>query len=99
LTLCISLMQLFNIQVLWLDNSLGFAINQTTAKTKVALTPFYFWPISDARQQIKLELESKSWLKESERFKILNLVIETMNRWENSQASNSQEKNITSQDV
>jgi 30S ribosomal protein 3 len=92
-------MQLFNIQVLWLDNSLGFAINQTTAKTKVALTPFYFWPISDARQQIKLELESKSWLKESERFKILNLVIETMNRWENSQASNSQEKNITSQDV
>jgi 30S ribosomal protein 3 len=92
-------MQFLNIQVLLLDNSLGFAINQTTAKTKVALTPFYFWPISDARQQIKLELESKSWLKESERFKILNLVIETMNRWENSQASNSQEKNITSQDV
>ena len=97
-------MQLFNIQVLWLDNSLGFAINQTTAKTKMALTPFYFWPISDARQQIKLELESKSWLKESERFKILNVVIETMSRWENSQASNSLAKNmmsenITSQDV
>jgi 30S ribosomal protein 3 len=97
-------MQLFNIQVLRLDNSLGFAINQTTAKTKVALTPFYFWPISDARQQIKLELESKSWLKESERFKVLNFVIETMNRWENSQAYNSQAKNmmyenITSQDV
>jgi hypothetical protein len=97
-------MQLLNIQVLWLENSLGFAINQTTAKTKVALTPFYFWPISDVRQQIKLELKSKSWLKESERFKILNFVIETVNRWENSQASDSQAKNMmyentTSQDV
>jgi 30S ribosomal protein 3 len=87
-------MQLFNIQVLWLENSLGFAINQTMAKTKVTLTPFYFWPISDARQQIKLELESKSWLKESERCKILNLVTETMNRWENFQAPNSLAKNM-----
>jgi 30S ribosomal protein 3 len=87
-------MQLFNIQVLWLDNSLGFAINQTTAKTKVALTPYYFWPISDAWQQIKLELESKYWLKESERFKILNAITETTSRWENSQPSNSVAKNM-----
>jgi 30S ribosomal protein 3 len=80
-------MQLLTIQVLWLDNSLGFAINQTTAKTKVALTPYYFWPISDAWQQIKLELESKSWIKESERFKILNSITDTMNKWENSLSS------------
>jgi 30S ribosomal protein 3 len=80
-------MQLLNIQVLWLENSLGFAINQTTAKTKVILTPYYFWPISDAWQQIKLELESKSWVTESERFKILNLITDTMNNWENSLSS------------
>jgi 30S ribosomal protein 3 len=91
-------MQLLNIQVLRLDNSLGFAINQTTNKTKVALTPFYFWPINDAWQQIKLELESKYWLKEPERFKILNLVTQTINKWENSQVSNSRVKNIKLQD-
>jgi 30S ribosomal protein 3 len=93
-------MQLLNIQVLWLDNSLGFAINRTTAKTKVVLTPYYFWPISDAWQQIKLELESKSWIKESERFKILNSITETMNKWENSLSSDKfrhiiEDKNTT----
>jgi 30S ribosomal protein 3 len=82
-------MQLLNIQVLWFENSLGFAINQTTARTKVTLTPYYFWPISDAWQQIKLELESKSWVTESERFKILNSITDTMNNWENSSSSES----------
>jgi 30S ribosomal protein 3 len=92
-------MQFLNIQVLLLDNSLGFAINQTTAKTKMALTPYYFWPISDAWQQIKLELDSKPWLKESERFKILNAVTETMNRWEKSQSSNSIAKKIVHKNI
>ena len=80
-------MQLLTIQVLWVENSLGFAINQTTAKTKVILTPYYFWPISDAWQQVKLELESKSWIMESERFQILNSITDTMNTWENSSSS------------
>ena len=72
------------LQILWLDSSLGLAINQKTSKESVPLTPYYFWPVSEAWEQIRFELNSKPWLAENERVKLLNLVVDVMNKWQQS---------------
>ena len=52
-------MQNLNLQILWLNDSLGFCINCQTPKGIIPLTSYYFWPISDAWEQLKVELDSK----------------------------------------
>jgi len=46
------------------------------------LTPYYFWPVSEAWEQIRFELDSKPWVKEEERVRMLNLVVDTMTNWQ-----------------
>ena len=77
-------MQQLDLQVLWLDSSLGLAVNQKTSDNNIPLTPYYFWPVSEAWEQIRFELNSKPWLSESERIKLLNLVVDVMNKWQQS---------------
>ena len=84
-------MQNLNLHVLWLKDSLGFCVNYKTPKGFIPLTRYYFWPISEAWDQLKVELESKLWLPSEERIKILNLVVETMTDWQ--QSRNSSNKN------
>jgi len=70
------------LQVLWLDDSLGLAINQETTGGNFPLTPYYFWPVSEAWEQIRFELESKPWISEKERIKLLNLIVDVMTQWQ-----------------
>jgi 30S ribosomal protein 3 len=77
--------------VLWSKNSLGLAIDQTVLKQSYFLTQYYFWPKTEAWEQLKLELASKSWIPESEKIKILNLVAEIMNYWRESRNRESLE--------
>ena len=53
-------MQNLNLQILWLNDSLGFCINCQTPKGIIPLTSYYFWPISEAWEQLRFELDSKS---------------------------------------
>jgi len=80
-------MQNLNLQILWLNDSLGFCINYQISKTVIPVTSYYFWPVSEAWEQLKVELDSKIWLKEDERVKILNLAVDTMNDWQQSRKS------------
>ena len=77
-------MQSLKLQVLWLEDSLGLAVNQTTSDSTFPLTPYYFWPVTEAWEQIRFELDSRPWLLEEERIKLLNLVVSTMNSWQES---------------
>jgi 30S ribosomal protein 3 len=77
-------MQNLKLQVLWLEDSLGLAINQKRGKEIFPITSYYFWPISKAWEQIRIELESKPWIPEEERLKLLNLVGDMMNKWQQS---------------
>ena len=77
-------MQSLKLQVLWLENSLGLAVNQITSDNTFPLTPYYFWPVSEAWEQIRFELDARPWLPEAERIKLLNLVVSTMNSWQES---------------
>lgn len=75
-------MQKFELQILWLENSLGLAINQKVGNLTIPLTSYYFWPVSDAWEQIRFELETKLWISKEERIMLLNLVVDNINQWQ-----------------
>ena len=69
------------LRVLWLKNVLGLAVDQTILKQSYPLTQYYFWPRTEAWDQLKLELDSKPWLSEKEKIIILNIATDIINYW------------------
>ena len=67
------------LRVLWLKNVLGLAVDQTIIKQSYPITQYYFWPRTEAWEQLRLELESKPWIPKEEKIKILNSVARLMN--------------------
>ena len=78
-------MQNLKLQVLWLNSSLGLAVNHETTERIIPLTPYYFWPINDAWEQIRFELDLRLWIPKEERIKLLNLAVNVMNEWQRDQ--------------
>ena len=72
----------FKIKVLWLENSLGLAIDQINSNVSTQLTAYYFWPKTDAWEQLKAEINSKRWIEEQERILLLKNISELMNHWQ-----------------
>lgn len=71
------------VKIIWTKNFLGIAIDQVNEKQRsyYFLTPYYFWPKTEAWSQLKLELDSKLWLTEKEKIEILQLAGDVMNYW------------------
>jgi|TARA_B100000767_G_scaffold228106_1_gene218332 30S ribosomal protein 3 len=73
--------QRLKLRVLWLKNELGVAIDQTTTRQSYPITKYYFWPRTEAWDQLKLELDSKSWLSAREKINVLNLATDIITHW------------------
>ena len=69
-------MKHFYLKVLWMDKSIAFSLNQKVKIGSIPLTEFYFWPQSDAWEQIKLYIESLNWISQEEAIILLNQVTE-----------------------
>jgi len=78
-------MSKLTLQVLWFKNSLGLAVNQKTSSGLFPITAYYFWPINEAWEQLQIELKSKPWIEEGEQIKLLNLAVEVINQWQQTQ--------------
>ena len=82
-------------KILWLENSLGLAIDQVNLNNYTPLTSYYFWPRSNVWEQTRFELNSKEWLAEREKIIILNKVTEILNSWQKNTKNNlSQDKYV-----
>jgi 30S ribosomal protein 3 len=89
--------QQLKLKVLWLKNVLGLAIDQKLSKQSYPLTQYYFWPRTEAWDQLKLELDSKPWLSEKEKIIILNLTTDVITHWRkhrNTETADSIAKNF-----
>lgn len=83
-------------KILWLDNSLGIAINQINGTNTIPLTNYYFWPKNDVWGQIRLQLNSKNWITDKEKVQILNSVTDILNNWQKNKKKEliQEDKNI-----
>ena len=75
-------MQKFVLKILWLQKSVAISLDQKVGDKVNPLTEFYFWPQSDAWEEMKNFLESKSWITNSESIFLLNQVTEVVNDWQ-----------------
>ena len=69
------------LKIAWFKNFLGLAIDQVNLDQQYSLTPYYFWPKTEAWEQLKLELDSKSWLTQNEKLNILKITSNVMEYW------------------
>ena len=69
------------LKVFWFKNVLGLAIDQVTLNQKYPLTTYYFWPKTEAWEQLKLELNSKLWITKKEKEQILQTTGDVIKYW------------------
>ena len=46
------------------------------------MTEYFFWPKTDAWEELKAVLEKTEWMKESDRISLLNTCTEVINFWQ-----------------
>lgn len=76
-------MSRFCLKVIWLEKSIGVALDQSVGeKLIIPITEYFFWPRSDAWEQLRIDLEAKGWISENDLILILNQVTEIINLWQ-----------------
>jgi len=65
-------MSKFVLRVLWLERSLGIALDQRVGKSTQPITEYFFWPRKDAWDELKDRLNSYSWVSQTEAISLLN---------------------------
>tara|TARA_B100000683_G_C12495122_1_gene555910 strand:+ start:846 stop:1121 length:276 start_codon:yes stop_codon:yes gene_type:complete len=77
------------LNILWLNNKIGVGIDQLQSGEKIPLTKYFFWPKTDAWDQIKSELETKPWIENSKKIELLDNITTIINRWQSTNSNTS----------
>ncbi len=88
-----------HLKVLWLKNYLGLAIDHTSLTNQVPITSYYFWPKTEAWEQLKLDLDYKLWIRDAEKIQILNTASSLIEFWRKNRTCKISKKVIEQQFV
>ena len=83
------MLQKFTLRIIWLDYSIGLAIDHIVDKGYSPLSSYFFWPHHDAWNQIRTELDSKPWISQNDKIDLLNKVTLIINYWQENQSIKS----------
>lgn len=75
-------MKRFTLKIIWQDYTLGMAIDHIVDGGFSPLSSYFFWPRSDAKSQIKAELELKPWISNADKRELLNQVTQIIEYWQ-----------------
>lgn len=72
----------FLLKFLWLEKAIAVSLDQKVSDRSTPITEYFFWPKNDAWEELRIDLEKRSWISESESILILNQVTEVINFWQ-----------------
>ncbi|HEU0228367.1 MAG TPA: hypothetical protein VFQ86_11550 [Arachidicoccus soli] len=75
-------MQKFVWKVVCLENKIAICLDQQLADKTSPVTEYFFWPQSDAWDELNKLLESKPWITLSNRIFVLNILTDLINYWD-----------------
>ena len=82
-------MRQFTLKVIWLNYTLGLAVDHIVKGGQSPLSSYFFWPRDDAWSQIKTELESKPWISNYDKIDLLNQVTLIIDYWQKNKSIRS----------
>jgi 30S ribosomal protein 3 len=85
-------MSKFVLKVLWLEKSLGIALDQRVGKSTQPVTEYFFWPRKDAWDELKDRLNSYSWVSQAEAISLLNQTTDLIQAWQEEDEKDSFQK-------
>lgn len=69
------------LKVLCLENRIAISLDQSLSEKNIPITEYFFWPQSDAWDDLCRFMESKKWIDSIERIYILNILTDLIDYW------------------
>lgn len=83
-------MDKYLLKFIWFKNkSIAVSLDLKILDKTVPLTEYFFWPKSDAWEDMRVCLESIDWINSTDIVKILNQLTEVINYWQDTNVSQS----------
>ena len=85
-------MNKFVLKILWLEKSLGIALDRRVGKTTQPVTEYFFWPRKDAWDELKDRLNNSAWISQNEAIALLNQTTDLIQTWQEEEKKGSFQK-------
>jgi 30S ribosomal protein 3 len=81
-------MKKLQLKFIWLEKSIAVALDEKIGEKSNPITKYFVWPETDAWEDLKAEIEKKSWIPANEGALILNQATEVITHWQNKEQEN-----------
>ena len=75
-------MSRFYLKFMWFEKYLGICLIKKVGVKFVPLTEYFFWPRTDAWEQLRIFLYDKNWITKKDSVLLLNLLTDVINYWQ-----------------
>ena len=75
-------MKKFILKFIWFEKYIAVSLDQKVGDKSTPLTEYFFWPRVDAWEDMRINLQLKPWISESDSISILNQITEVINFWQ-----------------